>query len=150
SREDEAAAARALENGSLVVLARGWEIIPVENLLAHAEKNPSGTLALEAATPEEARLAAGILEKGVDAVVVPPEAVAKTAAITTALAAANAALELLPAEITEITPVGMGHRVCVDTLSRFTAGQGMLVGNSAREEIPIEVNEILVIELYSK
>lgn len=131
TREDEAKAARAMADGSLVVLARGWEVIPVENLLAHAEKNDTGTLALEVATPEEARLAAGILEKGVSAVVVPPDAAARTAGITAALASANAVLDLTEAEITEITPVGMGHRVCVDTLSRLTAGQGMLVGNSA-------------------
>jgi 3-dehydroquinate synthase II len=42
--EDEEQAARALMAGHRVVLARGWEIIPVENLLA---RNAPGLLGLE-------------------------------------------------------------------------------------------------------
>lgn len=131
-RDDEQAAADALDRGALVVLARGWEIIPVENLLAHAQKSAStGTLALEAATPEEAKLAAGILEKGVDTVVLGPEALPHIKAVVALLQSGGDTLSLAEAKITEITPVGMGHRVCVDTLSRMSSGQGMLVGNSA-------------------
>lgn len=130
--EDERRALEAMERAGLVVLARGWEIIPVENLLAHAQKKTlPATLALEAATPEEARLASGILEKGVDAVVVGPDALHAVAAMAAALSEAGETLDLTVAEVTEVTPVGMGHRVCVDTLSRFRPGQGMLVGNSA-------------------
>ncbi len=133
SREDEEEAAKALRAGKLVVLARGWEIIPVENLLAHKEAaaGQAGTLALEAATPDEARLAAGILQKGVDAVVVPPSAAASLKAVVAAVTSEEAPLELVEAEITEIAPVGMGHRVCVDTLSVLGTGCGMLTGNSA-------------------
>jgi 3-dehydroquinate synthase II len=39
---------------------------------------------------------------------------------------------LQTAEITEIKAVGMGDRVCVDTCTAMTEGQGMLVGNSNR------------------
>jgi 3-dehydroquinate synthase II len=35
------------------------------------------------------------------------------------------------AEISEITSVGMGDRVCVDTCTAMAIGQGMLVGNSS-------------------
>ena len=130
--EDEQKALAAMAGPGLVILNRGWEIIPVENLLAHAQKNRlAATLALEVTGPEEAKLAAGILEKGVDAVVVGPTSLRAINAIANALGMTDGALELTEATITEVTPVGMGHRVCVDTLSRFTAGQGMLVGNSA-------------------
>lgn len=137
SRDDEDAAKKALESGSFVVLKKGWEIIPVENLLAHAEKwaekhtKNNSVLALEVSSPAEAKLAAGILEKGVDAVIITPEAALHAANIVAALNAGTDAITLSEAVITEITPVGMGHRVCVDTLSRFSTGQGMLVGNSA-------------------
>lgn len=133
SRDDENAAKKALESGAFVVLERGWEIIPVENLLAHAERKAGGgaLLALEVSSPEEARLAAGILEKGVDAVVIPPDAAHQAAAIVAAVNAESCAIALSEAVVTEIAPAGMGHRVCVDTLSRFSRGQGMLVGNSA-------------------
>ena len=35
------------------------------------------------------------------------------------------------AEIVRIEPAGLGHRVCVDTMSMLKRGQGMLVGNSS-------------------
>ena len=35
------------------------------------------------------------------------------------------------ATITEVKTVGLGHRVCVDTLTLMERGQGMLVGNPA-------------------
>ena len=129
---DEQKALEAMQSASLVVLNRGWEIIPVENLLAHTQKNHfSATLALEVTGPEEARLASGILEKGVDAVVVTPQSLHSIAAVAAAVALADEPLALSEATVTDVVPVGMGHRVCVDTLSRFSPGQGMLVGNSA-------------------
>ncbi len=139
-KNDELIAAKELGKGKLVLLTNGWEIIPVENLLAYAEKQGVKTsrdaeamtgLALEASTLEQARLAAGILEKGVDIVVVPPKGVENIKNIVASLKYESVKTDLCQAEITEITPVGMGHRVCVDTLSVFKAGQGMLVGNSA-------------------
>lgn len=130
--EDERKALDAMGHAKLVVLNRGWEIIPVENLLAHAQRNASSArLALEVTNPDEAKLASGILETGVDAVVVAPESAHAVAAIAAAFSMADVHLELCEAVITEVAPVGMGHRVCVDTLSRLSAGQGMLVGNSA-------------------
>lgn len=36
-----------------------------------------------------------------------------------------------PAVITRVESVGLGHRVCADTLSILRKGQGMLVGNSS-------------------
>ena len=128
AKSDEDTAAQAMAAGRMVVLEHGWEIIPVENLLA---RSPGAFLALEAATVDEARLAAGILERGVDTVVVPPEGLGAIKEMVAALKYQAGTMPLTEAVITEITPVGMGHRVCVDTLSVFRAGQGMLAGNSA-------------------
>ena len=110
----------------LVVLTRGWEIIPVENLLASAP-----AIAVEAASPEEAVLAKGILARGVETLVLTPEALPAIKAIVAAFISESGSLALSPALITGITPAGMGHRVCVDTTSILHTGQGMLVGNSA-------------------
>ena len=139
AKKDEDEAAAALSRGSLVVLAHGWEIIPVENLLAREEASTkpikgagrSSRLALEVTTPEEAKLAIGILERGVETLVVPPAAVGSLKAIVSAVQNASGSIPLVEAVITEITSVGMGHRVCVDTLSILATGEGMLVGNSA-------------------
>ncbi len=90
-----------------------------------------GRLVLEAATLEEARLASGILERGADAVLLLPEALAACASIVEELGYVQPPFTLAPARILEIRPVGLGHRVCIDTTSLLRRGQGMLVGNSA-------------------
>ena len=76
AKADEEALLARLKAGETACLARGWEIIPVENLLAQADN-----VLAEAGSLEEARLAAGILERGVDGIVVLPEALADLKAI---------------------------------------------------------------------
>lgn len=127
SKEDERDAAAALAAGRIVVLAAPWEIIPVENLLAPGK----GTLYAEAGDPKTARLAAGILERGVAGVVIPASRAAAAAAIVRSVRQKEERITLEKAVVTAVTPVGLGHRVCVDTLSLLRPGSGMLVGDSA-------------------
>ncbi len=127
SKDDEKEAAAALSTAKAVILAAGWEIIPVENLLALGR----GMLLAEVENAEQARLAAGILERGVDGVVIGPEHAAAVRSIVESVRQPVQRLELSTAVITEIRPVGLGHRVCVDTLSLLEPGSGMLVGDSA-------------------
>lgn len=132
SAEDEARAAKALDNGRTVVLLRGWEIIPVENLLARIQSGAGyGLLALECAGLAEAELACTILQRGVDGIVVTPEGVEEIRAIVELAHGGQGRIDLQEAVIISISPAGMGHRVCVDTLSILRTGQGMLTGNSA-------------------
>ena len=126
SKADEERAVTLLGQGKSVVLETGWEIIPVENILAQ-----SATLACEAESLDRARLAAGILERGVDTVVVTPEAAKDLKAIVAELKLSQGVIDLETATVTAITSAGLGHRVCVDTLSMLRRGQGMLVGNSS-------------------
>lgn len=132
AKADEEEAAAALHNGQTVLLARGWEIIPVENLLAQDQlSGKKGRLILEVGSLDEALLAAGILESGVDTVAVTPDGAGEIKEIVGALKSGQGRIELAEAVITEVAPVALGHRVCVDTLSMLKSGQGMLVGNSA-------------------
>ena len=110
----------------MVVLARGWEVIPVENLLASAP-----AVAVEAGNLAEAGLAGGILERGVDTLVLTAEALPDVKDIVAAFKFESGELPMTAARITRIVQAGMGHRVCVDTTSLLRTGQGMLVGNSA-------------------
>ena len=126
SKDDEAVAVKELAAGSEVVLKHGWEIIPVENILAQGEG-----LGLEVASLDEAMLAVGILERGVDFVVVLPEAIADLKAIVANIKLSQGDVALETATITAIENGGLGHRVCVDTTSMLRTGQGMLVGNSS-------------------
>ncbi|MBU1229120.1 MAG: 3-dehydroquinate synthase II family protein [Proteobacteria bacterium] len=126
SKADEEAAVALLRTGQAVALEKGWEIIPVENILAQAEN-----LALECESLDRAVLAAGILERGADAIVVLPEAAGDLKAIVAELKLSQGSIELQRAVVTAIEPAGLGHRVCVDTISMLRRGQGMLVGNSS-------------------
>ena len=125
-KADEEAVLERLRAGERVTLARGWEVIPVENLLAQSD-----SVLAEAGSLEEARLAAGILERGVEGIVVLPEAVGELKAIVTQCKLSQGHEDLQEAVITRVEPVGLGHRVCADTLSLLKRGQGMLVGNSS-------------------
>ena len=125
-KEDEESFLARVKAGEHCVLARGWEIIPVENLLAQSD-----SIFAEAGSLEEARLAAGILERGVAGIVVLPEAARD---IKTIVAECKLSLEretLVEATVTKVAPAGLGHRVCCDTIAMLHTGQGMLVGNSA-------------------
>lgn len=122
----EEVAIDSLKAGRTTYLARPYEIIPVENILAAATG-----LGLEVGTVDEAVLAAGILERGADFLVVPSSAAAELKAIVKAVKLSGRKVALDEAVITEVAPAGMGHRVCVDTISMLRKGQGMLVGNSS-------------------
>lgn len=126
AKADEERAVSCLRAGDKVVLRAGWEIIPVENILAQAEN-----LGVEVASLDQARLAAGILERGVDWLLVLPEAAAELKTIVAEVKLSQGVYELSRAVVTEVRSVGLGHRVCVDTLSMLRRGQGMLVGNSS-------------------
>ena len=125
-KADEEAVLERLRAGERVALARGWEVIPVENLLAQSDH-----VLAEAGSLEEARLAAGILERGVQGIVVLPGAVGELKAIVAQCKLSQGREDLQEAVITRVEPVGLGHRVCADTRSLLKRGQGMLVGNSS-------------------
>ncbi|MBU1003900.1 MAG: 3-dehydroquinate synthase II family protein [Proteobacteria bacterium] len=126
SKADELLAVKEMQSGRQVILKRGWEIIPVENILAQG----SG-LGVEVASFDEADLAAGILERGVDFVVVMPEGIADLKRIVAQLKLSQGVVGMEKATITGIENAGLGHRVCVDTTSMLKTGQGMLIGNSS-------------------
>ncbi len=125
-KDDEKNLVKQLNKGLNLVLQSGFEIIPVENLLAQCDN-----VAVEAKDLEEARLAGGILEKGVHTIVVLSTALNNLKMIINELKTTQASIKLEEAIITKVQAVGLGHRVCVDTLSHFQKGQGMLVGNSS-------------------
>lgn len=127
SKEDEQKAANELKKDKKVLIKHGWEIIPIENLIAVS----TGELGVEVKNLDEAKLAAGILEKGVDFIVILEEARSHIKEIVKELKLSGKKMDLVSAKITEIKSIGLGHRVCVDTCSILNTGQGMLVGNSS-------------------
>ncbi len=112
---------------TVVVKGRDWTIIPLENLLSKTDH-----LFVEIDSLPEGRTAFGVLEKGVEGVVInnpDPDAVRH---ILLMLKAETETLELVAARVKRIEPLGLGDRVCVDTCSSMVPGEGMLVGNSSQ------------------
>jgi 3-dehydroquinate synthase II len=124
--DDEATEAGGAESGAAVSHVRAWEVIPLENLVALG-----GRLFVAVHSEEDATLAMGILEKGVTGFVIHAS---DPAALSALLALVKASMEEIPLEtavIESIRPVGLGDRVCIDTCSLMSPGEGMLVGNSS-------------------
>jgi 3-dehydroquinate synthase II len=111
----------------VVVRDGDWKIIPLENLLSR-----TNNLFVEINDLKEGQTALGILEKGVDGVVVDNPDPNVVRHMIHVLKKRHEKIELLPAKIKQIEPLGMGDRVCVDTCSSMELGEGMLVGNSSQ------------------
>ncbi len=126
SKADEEKIRGLLLSGKSAVLARGWEVIPVENLLAVCPN-----VMVEVGSADEAVLASGILQRGVQGIAVLPQALSSIREIVARCRTCLQKEKLVPAVITRIATAGLGHRVCVDTMSMLHRGQGMLVGNSS-------------------
>jgi 3-dehydroquinate synthase II len=126
STADEEAVVRLARERPVVVRTPDWTIIPLENLVAQ-----SGNIFVEVAATEEARTALGVLERGVDGVVVTTLEPKVIKAVARLVKEASPPVGLTAARITGLKPLGMGDRVCVDTCANMGLGEGMLVGNSS-------------------
>lgn len=129
-KEDELAYEEAVrKNPQTLHTLTKFEIIPVENLLA--KKDIAENVCLTVNSYAEAKLAFGILERGVDKIIVSGSGISEIRKITELAQTGSENMSLETAVVTKIQPVGLGHRVCVDTLSVLEVGQGMLCGNSS-------------------
>jgi 3-dehydroquinate synthase II len=111
----------------VVVRGGDWMIIPLENLLSR-----TNNLFVEIRDLTEGQTALGILEKGVDGVVIDNPDPSAVRQMIQALKGRSEKIELLKARIRRIDPLGTGDRVCVDTCSSMSLGEGMLIGNSSQ------------------
>jgi len=112
--------------GPVVVKTPDWTVIPLENLVAQG-----GNIFVEVSDAEAARTALGVLERGVDGLVVVSRSPGVIKAIARLVKEASPPVALTVARITGVQALGMGDRVCVDTCSNLGPGEGMLVGNSS-------------------
>ena len=80
---------------------------------------------------EEVDLALGILETGVAGVVIHARNPEQLKGLLARVKASSESQSLQVGVIESIRPVGMGDRVCIDTCTLMTEGEGILVGNSS-------------------
>jgi 3-dehydroquinate synthase II len=117
---------------SILVIGTDWKVIPLENMIAGLQgvkvKIISGVR--DAA---EAELALATLERGSDGVLLDTADLSEIKKVSRAVEESERGrADLIPAVVTAVRPAGMGDRVCVDTASMMTLGEGMLIGSQAR------------------
>ncbi|RMH81045.1 MAG: 3-dehydroquinate synthase II [Acidobacteria bacterium] len=125
-KSDEDRAAKYPPDLKVVVETTDWTIIPLENLIAQREE-----LYTVVRSEEEAKTAVKILEKGVKGVVLKSKDLNTIKKVGKVLEEEEERLPLVTVKISRILPMGLGDRVCVDTTSLLSRGEGMLVGNSS-------------------
>jgi len=126
SGEEEEEIVKLSKKKRVILQCSNWTIIPLENLIARGAEVIAQVKSLE-----EAQTAFGILEKGVNHILFHTTDVVELKKALSSLRSEGDKILLESAEIISISQVGMGDRVCVDTCTSMTAGQGILVGNSS-------------------
>ena len=126
SKEDESAAIKYGASRMVIVKTNDWKVIPLENLIAQT-KNVIASVR----SYEEAELALGALESGVDGILLKTTDLNDIKKIAKLVKESSEVIELITAKITSTRQLGLGDRVCVDTCTNMAGSQGMLVGNSS-------------------
>lgn len=119
-----------LRPGYLVIDARDWKVIPLENLIALCAGRGIKLVAV-ARTKDEASLFFNTLEKGVDGILAVASTRHELSDFAEMLKSALPPCALESADIVSVRHAGMGDRVCVDTCSILEEGEGMLVGSQS-------------------
>jgi 3-dehydroquinate synthase II len=131
SKSDELRARRlSKKSATIVISAKDWKVIPLENLIVHFQGSGSKIMML-AKTAEEARLFFETMERGADGVLFVPSRLEELAKLRKLMEDGSPRLELKEGKITVLRQLGLGDRVCIDTCSMLTVGEGMLIGNQS-------------------
>ena len=126
-KSQEYAMSLAGKKDAVIVTTSDWTVIPLENMIA--KFGGSGTKVFASASNiDEANLFLTTMEKGVDGIVIDvddPLMISKFNKII------NESPKEALSEVTvvSIRPVEMGDRVCIDTCSMMSPGEGMLIGS---------------------
>jgi 3-dehydroquinate synthase II len=80
---------------------------------------------------DDAEVILTTLEKGADGIAVKSMERDELRSFSELVTRGERKIELRKAKVVEIRPLGIGERVCIDTVSLMNTGEGMLVGNKA-------------------
>ncbi len=112
----------------VIIDAEDWKIIPLENIIATLHGTNTEIFAL-AKSIEEVETLFTVLELGVDGVIFESDDEDEVSKIQHIIR--KFAFNITPAKIVEIRDIGIGERVCIDTVSMLCEGEGMLIGNKS-------------------
>ncbi len=118
-----------LHNLSFVIIdLDDWRIIPLENIIASLHGTNIEIFAV-AKSIDEVQTLFTVLEIGVDGVVISAQSAEEIEQVSNIIH--KSVFDIKTAIIKEIIDVGIGERVCIDTVSMLSQGEGMLVGNKS-------------------
>jgi len=129
SAEDQKRAIEVSEKVDYLFLSfSDWKIIPLENLIAMKKR---AKLIAIVDSLEDAKVVLTTLERGADGIAVADKRREEMRKFYELASGERGYVELKRAKVTEIKPLGVGDRVCIDTVTLMEVGEGMLVGNRA-------------------
>lgn len=112
---------------AVIVETADWTIIPLENLIAAFDG--SGTeLYVSAKNSDDAKLYLTTMERGVDGIIIDISDPTELSEFKRILSASPNE-DLSEVTVVSIRQVEMGDRVCIDTCSMMSPGEGMLIGS---------------------
>jgi 3-dehydroquinate synthase II len=114
--------------GFVIVDASDWKIIPLENIIAKLHKSKTKVFTTAKSSREVATMFS-VLELGVDGVILSTDSVEEVDSARQQLSTRKFPIGI--AKIVEVKDVGTGERVCVDTASMMSMGEGMLIGSKS-------------------
>lgn len=124
-------------HGIVIIDPQDWKQIPAENLIAAFQQGTTELLVV-VDSAEEAETMFTSLQRGVDGCVLRTTDLSQISSFAALMQRINSEVEelsgepLCRAEITRISTVGVGQRVCVDTCSILQENEGLLVGSSSQ------------------
>jgi len=129
SKEDEDLIVEAVAKGAgfIVVDARDWKIIPLENIIAKVRGKAK--VYAYAKDSREVRTLFNVLQLGVDGVILNTSSIEEVRRSMVYMHSKEYPLEYV--KVIKVIDSGLGERVCVDTASILKIGEGMLIGSKA-------------------
>ena len=130
NKKDELAVSKFGTIADYVILkGKNWKVIPLENIIASLQGQTSKIM-VDVPNFDEAKLALETMEHGADGVILSSNDGKQIRRLGSLIErSSNEMYELKEATITKVKGVGIGDRVCVDTCSMMSIGEGMLVGS---------------------
>jgi 3-dehydroquinate synthase II len=130
-KQDEIRAKKlADKTPALVISAKDWKVIPLENLIVHFHGS-STKLMMVARTAQDAKLFFETMERGADGILFVPDKLEELGKLRRFVEETSPRLDLAEGKITALRQLGLGDRVCIDTCSMLNVGEGMLIGNQS-------------------
>ncbi len=128
SEDEELVLEESKKNSKIIVTFTNDKIIPLENILAKI--GSSCELYTKVTSFEDAKICFETLETGIQGVILETGIIEDINKIVDYLKV-HETYELVEAQVTVIKNLGLGVRVCVDSVDIMEEGEGLLVGTSA-------------------